>query len=1088
MYLRLEENMSWPAKRLAVQTALALGFQTEAAEFPIAGRTAGRAVPRSETELAALLQECLGTGEQPAGYRAASAAAQPLPDFDWRVKKGLESLFSLGPLLPDENHDLLPDRLNFKLVVPADCSLSLLIAACNFAFRFGMETTAFSGWLAVPEYEAGNAVIFAEAEESRVYLDPDATDFVVRVTGRGQELEDFSAKFCETFPLLSGFTTWTDCLQEVTDSLALKNLDGQLAYARAYREEPALVVYADPEIEQRREAAAQIAPGVTFLNYKGMRTIYQKDYSPEWEVDTFNRLLAERVYPQLKAGDVVEIRAALSEEADIRRGLEQTVAAQLAAAGARSDQLRVLCSYKQGYSWLEEVVVPQLAGQKDLAKIRIAFKPFLPPGVTEWHDEDGAIPSYNNLGEETPDKWYDLPIRYLQELYPAQDMLARWLNLAHEQIEFVPYEGEQELTYALSAADATGRELFADEYQAAWAERPYLDAYPGMGKVHPATGYLRVRVNGREVLNERIASDSEQLWDIYQREVLPDCRTYIEQKTGGKLSVAAQPFFARLQLEVTASEPDYLLPSRNDMISILDALHEDMYFAGTDFFKNYGVDQCGEMFDAPGLILPVIKKQPGRPTMRVTLFDQQADEPGLLAAGRPVAAPPKREALAVYLRAVGFDQGRLQVTLKAEGAAEPVAAAYVRLLAAGQLLKDVDFRDYARLTLETAAQTYPAAKLTAPAAPEPPLDIRDINIYEQEVIGYEQYLEVIEQLKRVPGLAVYRTARSYLGRDLYAVELKSRKKGYISRTKRLTNHPSEIINCRHHANEVASTNAAFMLLRRLLSDPAYREVPEQLNLVIVPLENVDGAAIHYQLQQDNPHWKLHVARFNAIGKEFFAEHFKSETKHAEAQGFTRLYGKFVPDVVVDNHGVPTHEWEQQFSGYTSPSFKGFWLPRSLLYDYFWYVTDEAYQSNYALNKKMEDVVADAIGADPEMKRWNREWAAQFETYAHKWLPKLFPADYYKDMIHYWIPYKADPNHRYPSIKFPWLTSMSYTSEVADETAQGEYLKLCAKAHVTHDLAAIKMLAGARCLYEERCQVTPDKLDVSHTRLRPIVID
>ena len=65
--------------------------------------------------------------------------------------------------------------------------------------------------------------------------------------------------------------------------------------------------------------------------------------------------------------------------------------------------------------------------------------------------------------------------------------------------------------------------------------------------------------------------------------------------------------------------------------------------------------------------------------------------------------------------------------------------------------------------------------------------------------------------------------------------------------------------------------------------------------------------------------------------------------------------RMLQDIVVVVRYI-SHQWEQQFSGYTSPSFKGFWLPRSLLYGYFWYVTNEEYKSNYKVNKKMEDVM------------------------------------------------------------------------------------------------------------------------------------
>ena len=58
-----------------------------------------------------------------------------------------------------------------------------------------------------------------------------------------------------------------------------------------------------------------------------------------------------------------------------------------------------------------------------------------------------------------------------------------------------------------------------------------------------------------------------------------------------------------------------------------------------------------------------------------------------------------------------------------------------------------------------------------------------------------------------------------------------------------------------------------------------------------------------------------------------------------------------------------------------------------------------------------------------------------------------------------------PEHRYPSIRFPWITTVAYTSEVADETAQDDYLNLCAKADVTHDLATIDMFVEGESVFE-----------------------
>lgn len=60
-----------------------------------------------------------------------------------------------------------------------------------------------------------------------------------------------------------------------------------------------------------------------------------------------------------------------------------------------------------------------------------------------------------------------------------------------------------------------------------------MNEYPQMGKVHPSTGYIKAEVNGKTILDKKVRTDLEEIWDVYQSEVLPDCRGYIEEKTGG---------------------------------------------------------------------------------------------------------------------------------------------------------------------------------------------------------------------------------------------------------------------------------------------------------------------------------------------------------------------------------------------------------------------------------------------------------------------------------------------------------------------------------------------------------------------------
>lgn len=148
--------------------------------------------------------------------------------------------------------------------------------------------------------------------------------------------------------------------------------------------------------------------------------------------------------------------------------------------GAKPEDTSVICAYKQGYSWIVEEMLPVMK-EAQADQVEIYFKPFLPEGQTDWLDENGATPSYHNLNADTPDKWYDLPIRYLQELYPVEDILVKELGIERDKVIFKAYEGEEDITY-LCKGIKDEKVCCEDTYKAVWSERPYMDEYPQMGK------------------------------------------------------------------------------------------------------------------------------------------------------------------------------------------------------------------------------------------------------------------------------------------------------------------------------------------------------------------------------------------------------------------------------------------------------------------------------------------------------------------------------------------------------------------------------------------------------------------------------
>lgn len=1075
--LKISDDMSWKEMELAMEAALLLGFQTESACFPIAGVDGDIEIPANWDLLLNLWKtEFVKAADD---YKEAQPAGE-LFKMDLREKKGLETIFGLGQFFEDANCDFLPDKMNVKIILPEDSDKSLMVAACNLAFRLGMETTSYEGgFLKTAEYE-GNSFVFENRGEAKLTFEDTGAYRKVHVWGSGEDLERFSALLCEYFPKVDAWRTWRDALLDMKEDFAMKSPDGQLAYLKALKKDDAFYeAFFSPEIRKEQK---EVFADVEFSNYKAGKAVYEKEYDIPWEVDKFRSIMNHQVYSVLKQDDEVKILAALSESEKIRKAEVEKINEEVLEKGAKLKQADIICAYKQGFSWISEKVIPCLK-DKNVDRFEIYFKPFLPAGQTDWMDENGATPKRVRLVENTPEKWFDLPIRYLQELYPIEDVIVNALDINRDQVIFKVYEGTEELTYLCKVYDENDM-VYENLYQATCSERPQMNEYPQLGKVHPATGFVKVWINDELILDEKIKTDLEEVWDIYQAEVLPDCKEYILQKTKGSISPKLQPFFQKLHLDITLSEPEFRIGSREDLFSPLNALHEDLYFTGSDYFKYLG-QMHGEVIDAPGLILPDLHVADGKPKFKVSLMEPLKDKACIQKNGQVICEEKSGDAVSVWISEVGLEDDRLSVTVQTEGVSDEVLYAYAKLYSEGILQNSRELRNFGKLYF-SGKETY-QTECQYQEASQKKKSIEDINLHEFEVIGYETYLEIIEELKNVPGIEVFRTAVSYAGRECYGIWLKPAYKGYLSMTKYLTNRPSEYINARHHANEVSSTNAAFILLKKILTDKAYENLTDKLNLVIVPMENVDGAAIHYELQKEHPYWTFHVARFNSIGKEFCYEYYQADVLNTEALTATRIYEKFIPDIMVDNHGVPSHEWEQQFSGYTSPAYKGFWLPRSLLYGYFWYITNPEFSQNILVNKKMEDVIADKIAEDAEMRRWNKEWSTQFEKYAHAWMPLLFPADYYKEMINYWIPYALASTNIYAANRYPWITTVSYTSEVADETAQDEYINLCARAHVAHDEAIIRLLMEATSFYTNNLECQDGKVFAEYRRQRPIIV-
>ncbi|HEY7789885.1 MAG TPA: M14 family metallopeptidase [Vicinamibacterales bacterium] len=280
----------------------------------------------------------------------------------------------------------------------------------------------------------------------------------------------------------------------------------------------------------------------------------------------------------------------MSEGPQERSQLQQQLESMLTAAGAPPGQVQVhvLSAYKQGYSWLMDDIVPQLAG-KGAARITIACAPNV--------DAKG-MSAVNSRA------------RWIQELYPVDEMIAKALNIPLDKIEISEMPAAAatatDPTYDVHAYNAAGQEILHSAFTETTAEAPYNGTYPHYDYVKVETGWVRLTAGSRVLLDKRIETDPEVFWTHYQTKTLPRVFEYVMAQAHGRPEAEYQPMFDTLRLDIHMSEPDYNIGLDKERISMLEALQEDTFYSTENFFYMIGDMEMGQHWDYPGRIIPIV--------------------------------------------------------------------------------------------------------------------------------------------------------------------------------------------------------------------------------------------------------------------------------------------------------------------------------------------------------------------------------------------------------------------------------------------------------------------------------------------------
>lgn len=691
----------------------------------------------------------------------------------------------------------------------------------------------------------------------------------------------------------------------------------------------------------------------------------------------------EELYQRLAAlkedndpSEHLNISIFISEPKDIRDDICINVQKQFPQA-----HVVVRSAFKPGYFWLMEEVVPAMEKlTHTINKVTIKC-----------------------VKEETDDG-LELPIRWIQELYPVDEMMSEKLGIDLSHVDFECCE-DLDATYMICAYDDHHQLVHEDHITIPVSKVPYVED----GKYsYPTTSFLSVYKEDQRVIDAIIQTDRERFYMYYLEEVLPKLWESVDgtDESSGFL----KPLFDRIEIEAEMSEEEQKIPVEEERISSLEALHEDLYFNTLDYFVVKGEQMVGKGYTAPGGVYPFLRVTPGmKPSARVAAYkwvERHTDK-------------------AITKELVFTKEHRT-----------PVEVTY-------------------HVGEEVIKENVPE-NIQADSIPE--------GVFQPKVARMH------------PWLVDY----SYRGEPIFAYEFfNDIEEEYYSAIKLTASKPTVLIETGHHANEVSSMPAVVEMMDEIIE--SQREIIQNVNLVVIPRSNPDGTALHERMIEDNPEWKHHAARYNAVGLEFSDVRYLNSI-FGEGNVVPNIMKRWAPDIVIDDHGIPSHEWTQPFAGYHVPPrfHMSFWIPNAMVYGIARKLDEEKYPQHHAVLDKITTSIQRKV-KNTDIQDLNDYWVNRYRKYGNRFMPEMFPIEMTGDFIFYKWATKTDANSQNAISRFPDWVSADLISEVADETVYGESLETCKKAHRLFDLGAIEWIDKDA----QRLSKSYDANEISVSRERPL---
>ncbi len=1074
-------------------------------------------------------------------YKSPRITRGPSKDFD------LLDLFSLRGLYSDSNSDGLPDGLDSLVIIPPD---SVIPGLPYLGIRISLESAGLAWPLFYPadQLEEPRALLAPiligentlsqelkkagklrlpalQAGQGTILVVPQAfprSNAVVIQAADNEGMEKILRYLSLIFPYLENYGPGQASWKEVRRDLE-NFFKGEKGAAEAYfyhQIEKILNDLRKLEIEEIKIEVTLPQPNRAFhdelknwlsslfpkakteVKMHGLREsqiIFQKEKEFPWEGEEALRLIDEQL--KILPPEIRELRIslALSESPKIRREIKHKIESKLRSFPFPSD-IKVLSSYKAGFFWLLEEVAPQLKG-KEISRLLIR--------VAKEKDD-----------RSRPKRFYVDPNRWLQELYPIDEILARELSIPLEKIDF-ELKDKAEPIYEALAYDNSNQLILATNFTPLVKKITYWPVLPEWGEVTITPSWLRLESEGKILAEVILASDLENFWTFYHKEIIPALHQHIMKKTGEQPTTAKQPYFKKLTIELEASEPDYRLNLDEEMISSLEAIHDEIYFDTLDYLRGITeveIERTDEMADtsrlsAPGHVFPLLHpSKDGQPTrVRIQLEDWKAASPvttitwkekGHLETSSRRLNFPRLQPRTLRLMGLTFDgrsnrldNGWLEVEIENESDYHNLVTFldHLPLLEKKGLLVDSFFypglnriilkikhKDWSReisLPVKAKREVLSIEKEKKVGLPQKV----DLPSVPTEIISPEKCLELVRALTSVAPLRGYIAGRSYEGREVPVIEAFLPSATYISLPRLMTFKPTLLASGRQHANEVSATTYLLQLAEKIIKEEEWQSFLKKINLILLPMENPDGAALAYELQKLTPHHSLHAGRYSSLGVDIGSLVGQDNPLLPEARVRRDLMERWRPDIYLNLHGYPSHEWVQPFSGYTPFLFRDYWIPKGW-FAFFRSLRLSVFEPWTSAGRELEKYIIEEMRSLPHFNQSSQKFYDRYFRWGTRWSPHAAELEIYDGVNLYAKRRSSQETRLSPRTQ---ITYIEETPELMDETAQGQWLELLCELGLAYLQAHLKFLGSKKHDLERIDEEVQERVRQQWLRRRPV---